>query len=122
MDRPPHHGLPMTALFLDDERFPPNDGRQWIIVRTVPQAVRWIKTHGLPEHLSFDNDLGLTLEGRHLAMWLVRVDMDRDGTWLPDEFSWFTHSQNCVNGVDDILGHHLKQRRQLLQRLGPRRP
>lgn len=99
------------ALFLDDERFPPRDGRQWDIVRTVPHAVAWIKRHGLPSHLSFDNDLGHPLEGRHLAQWIVRVDMDHEGRWLPDDFSWYVHSQNSVNGIDAILEGHLAGRR-----------
>lgn len=101
------------ALFLDDERFPPRDGRLWEIVRTVPQAVGWIKRHGLPSHLSFDNDLGRRLEGRHLAQWLIRVDIDQGGNWLPEDFSWTTHSQNSVNGIDAILEGHFSSRRRL---------
>lgn len=107
------------ALFLDDERFPPLDGHEWVIVRTVPAAVAWIKANGLPVHLSFDNDLQQRLEGRHLALWLVRTDAESGGTFLPDDFSWYVHSQNSVNGVDDQLRHWLATRHQpRIARLG----
>lgn len=98
------------ALFLDDERFPPNDGRDWAIVRTVPAAVAWIVKHGLPTHLAFDNDLQHRLEGRHLAKWLIRRDFESGGTFLPDDFSWYAHSQNSVNGINDLLGDWLRTR------------
>lgn len=99
-----------VSLFLDDERFPPEDGREWAIVRTVPAAVAWIVRHGLPAHLSFDNDLQRRLEGRHLARWLIRKDFEAGGTFLPDDFSWCVHSQNSVNGIDDLLEDWLRDR------------
>ena len=109
------------ALFLDDDRFPPDDGRSWVIVRTVPQAVRWIKAHGVPHHISLDNDLGRRQEGRHLVSWMIRVDIDHAGTFIPDNLTFYVHSQNCVNGMDNKLTHHLRTRHQTLARLkGPR--
>lgn len=110
---------PRPALFLDDERFPPEDGREWVVVRSVARAIAWIKAHGLPSHLSFDNDLGMRVEGRHLALWLVRVDGELDGTWLPDDFSYTVHSQNSVNGIAAVLDGHLAGRKRVLGRGRP---
>ena len=28
-------------LFLDDERFPPDDGREWVVARSVVDAIAW---------------------------------------------------------------------------------
>lgn len=106
-----------THLMLDDERFPPNDGNAWAVVRSVPEAVGWIKRHGMPAHISFDNDLQRRSEGRHFAQWLVRVDMENDGAFIPDGFTFYVHSQNAVNGIAAVLGHHLQGRQALLQRL-----
>jgi hypothetical protein len=100
------------ALFLDDERFPPKDGRSWVIVRTVAAAVAWVKKNGVPSHLSFDNDLQNRVEGRHFALWLVRTDAESGGKFLPHDFSWYVHSQNSVNGVDDQLRHWMLNRDQ----------
>lgn len=108
------------ALFLDDERFPPDDGRDWVIVRTVPAAVAWIKANGLPSHLSFDNDLGRPQEGRHLAKWLIRTDEEMNGQFLPDNFSWYVHSQNSKNGINDLLTDWLNSRHRFRRPMRPR--
>lgn len=110
----------MTALFLDDERFPPNDGRSWHVVRTVAEAVRWVKENGVPSFISFDNDLQRRLEGRHFAKWLVRCDVDANGHFLPADFDFYVHSQNSVNGIQAILAPYLDQRQALNARLASR--
>lgn len=104
-------------LMIDDERFPPSDGNAWVLVRTVAEAVRWIKAHGVPAHIAFDNDLQRRLEGRHLAQWMIRVDMEQRGTFIPAGFTFYVHSQNAVNGTKALLNHHLEGREALLQRL-----
>lgn len=114
---------PVTqALFLDDERLPPNDGRDWVVARSVAEAARWIRTHGLPSHLSFDNDLQRRLEGRHLALWLIRQDAEAQGAFLPDDFSWYVHSQNSVNGIQALLTDWFDRRRSLFRADGPKPP
>lgn len=107
--------LSAPALFLDDERFPPSDGRDWVIVRTVAAAVGWIKHNGLPSHVSFDNDLQNRLEGRHLAKWLIRKDAEAAGRFLPADFSWYVHSQNSKNGIDDLLSDWLRRRQDFVR-------
>jgi hypothetical protein len=47
----------MLKLFLDDERFPPDDGSEWVIVRSAFEAMLYCMDHGCPEFISFDHDL-----------------------------------------------------------------
>jgi hypothetical protein len=46
----------MTKLYLDDIRKPPDD--TWIVVRNFNDFCKHIETHGLPDVVSFDHDLG----------------------------------------------------------------
>ena len=82
-------------LFLDDERFPPDDNNCWTIVRTVEEAIAYVQKHGCPNHISFDNDLGQGMkEGWEFAQWLIDYDLDTDT--MPDNFSYYVHSQNTA--------------------------
>jgi hypothetical protein len=42
------------ALYLDDRRMPPNDGRNWRVARSRVKFEGILKEHGTPEHISFD--------------------------------------------------------------------
>ena len=98
------------ALFLDDERFPPADGRDWVIVRSVSDAIAWVGENGVPSYVSFDNDLGGALEGYDFARWLCERDMDADV--LPADFGFYVHSQNAARApaIRDLLEAHLRHR------------
>lgn len=85
-------------LFLDDERVPPELEMDWVIIRTYEGFTRHIETHGLPEFISFDHDLGLEKTGYDCAKWLTEYCMDRD-IRLPE---YYVHSQNPV-GRDAIV-------------------
>lgn len=97
----------MVSLFLDDERFPPEDGRNWHIVRSFAEATAWVEEHGCPALISFDHDLGEDGPGRELptgmdfARWLSSRDLDSG--CLPDDFEWRIHSANTA-GRDNIAG------------------
>lgn len=85
-------------LWLDDERNP-NDptyqdedfrakpGMVW--VKTVQDAKEILKT-GKVASISFDNDLGLPEEGRHLAKW---IEEEAFFERLPP-LQWSIHSRN----------------------------
>lgn len=91
-------------LFLDDERFPPNDSQRWEIARSVGQARVIVKSMGCPEFISFDHDLGHhQLSGKDFANWLIDIDIDSAGTVIPSNFEYYVHSQNPV-GVTNIKG------------------
>lgn len=72
----------MKKLFLDDVRtidmiYDPSMISQFDIVRTYDAFIDYITTNGLPDFISFDNDLGLdengnvAPDGLAAAKWLV---------------------------------------------------
>jgi hypothetical protein len=88
-------------LFLDDEREPPDDGQDWVVVRSVHEATTQALAAyllGIPlEYVSFDNDLGENQpEGKDFAKWLVKMDENRYPGMLTDDFNFYIHSQNPV--------------------------
>lgn len=87
-------------LFLDDERFPPDsDPEQWVICRTVPEAVSCVQTRGVPYFISFDHDLGPDIQtGYDFAKWLV--DQDLDGAIDLNGMKFYVHSQNNVGAAN----------------------
>lgn len=63
-------------LFLDDLRsvemvYPGKTDADFVIVRTYSDFIHYVKVHGLPDYISFDNDLG----------------EDEDGNLLPDGYA-----------------------------------
>lgn len=72
----------MKKLFLDDIRtidmvYPPNQVSEFDLVRSYAEFVSYIEEKGLPDFISFDNDLGLDQQGKlapdgyAAAKWLV---------------------------------------------------
>ncbi len=72
----------MKKLFLDDVRtidmvYDKSMESEFDIVRTYSAFVDYVKANGLPNYISFDNDLGLGKDGRvapdglAAAKWLV---------------------------------------------------
>lgn len=98
------------ALFLDDERFPVDDGHQWIIVRTFDEAVSYVQKHGMPKYASFDHDLGDGKNGYDFVKWLVEQDLTQNGTIIKEDFTFYTHSQNPIGvaNINAYLQHYLE--------------
>ena len=100
-------------LFLDDERNPPGDPMDWVVVRSYNEAVATIYNLGVPYFISFDHDLADDRTGYDFAKWLVEQDMDFfKGDYIPNNFEFYVHSQNPV-GRDNIqfyLDGYLAQR------------
>jgi hypothetical protein len=102
-------------LFLDDERFPVEDdgtplGNNFIIARTVEEAQNLIMLYGMPNYISFDNDLGENQpEGYSLVKWIVEMDMDGIIN-IKEDFSFYVHSQNSQAQVNipAYLNNYLK--------------
>ena len=88
------------ALFIDDERAPPADGRAWIIARTSAEALAIVHRAGWPDYVSFDHDLG----GDDTAMVFVKavIEILLDHA-KPLPFAWTVHSQNPI-GAESITG------------------
>lgn len=86
------------SIWLDDERdpnepkyqIPPfNANSNMIWVKSVAEAKELLK-NGNVSFISFDNDLGLSEEGRHLASWIEEQAYNKS---LPP-LKWAIHSQN----------------------------
>jgi hypothetical protein len=93
------------ALFIDDERFPPDHaGVNWVVVRSLDEAVAHVERAGAPSKVSFDHDLGDGVPtGKDFANWLIERDLDAGGAFLPADFEWVVHSMNPI-GAANIAG------------------
>lgn len=104
---------PLTKLFIDDLRTPKQG--EYVIIRSYPEAIGWMRKHGCPQFISFDHDLGSTSDhnGYDIAKWMVNVDLDNDGTWIPDDFEYHVHSANPVGAanITGIFESYLNERR-----------
>lgn len=96
-------------LFIDDERFPPDyvDGQHigegWNIARDMRRVQDFVLTHGIPNYISFDHDLGEDkANGFMIAKWLVNMHLDGLALF-PADFKYYVHSQNPV-GKANIEG------------------
>lgn len=108
-----------TLLWLDDIRDPNiGDAKNFISyliweffddvstdivwVKTQSEFENYIKEDGLPDLISFDNDLGIgNGEGYNCAKWLVEYCIDNNIN-LPD---WHVHSANPVakENIENLL-------------------
>jgi hypothetical protein len=89
-------------LFIDDERFPPSDGDEWVICRNLVEVQAVVAERGWPNFISFDHDLGHgEPTGMDIAKWLVEYDLDNQ--IMCDGFDYYVHSQN-VPGTINIRG------------------
>lgn len=87
-------------LFIDDERDPPNDGTEWVVVRNSKHACHWVAYYGLPDFISFDHDLGGDDTSMNFLQWLA-TDCLEDGREFT--FDYYVHSQNPI-GKANIEG------------------
>lgn len=100
-------------LFIDDERFPPNDGREWVICRNHFEVFECVFDLGMPSYISFDHDLGENLwSGYDIAKELVDIALttiDPDYKF-PADFDFYVHSQNPVGkaNIEGLLNGYLK--------------
>lgn len=90
-------------IFLDDLRiptdiYPDTINDDWKIVRNLTDFKNMIETSGVPDYISFDNDLGDSLEeGKDAAKWMVYEK------WLDiSNMSFLVHSAN-VSGVREYI-------------------
>lgn len=103
-------------LFIDDERFPPDDGRDWVIARSYGDAMVEVLNRGFPAYISFDHDLGHDkYTGFYFAKKLVENDIisgdreSRSAYKFPADFGYYVHSQNPVGkaNIEGLLNNYL---------------
>lgn len=89
----------MINLFLDDERNPEDvtwiryPSTNWVIVRDHVEFFKKLDGNVI-NRVSFDNDLGGTVEGVHIVHRLINQDIDED--ILHQDIEWFIHSKNNI--------------------------
>ena len=110
----------MYNLFLDDERIPYSTDKnvlnayhydknpiykdlEWIVVRNVQQFKDCILKKGMPEIISFDNDLQEVLEGYDAIKWLGNEYCTENNLDLP---RCYYHSKNNV-GYDNMTKYEM---------------
>ena len=116
----------MTGLmFLDDLRnpvdvswvsMPSYTNSDWAIVRSYDEAVVHVLSHGWPEFIAFDHDLGDVDSGKpektgyDFARWLIEYDLD--GNTMPDNFKFVVHSMNHIGGkrITALFENYFKER------------
>ena len=82
-------------LFIDDERVPlPVEAHLWHVVRTPLEAIgALIENAAHITHLSFDNDLQIATEGRHILAQILMTPPEC-GFVLPELQELRVHSAN----------------------------
>jgi hypothetical protein len=101
-------------LFIDDERLPPDDGKDWVVVRTSYDAILHVAKNGIPSYISFDHDLGGCDTSMEFIAWLIEAVLD-ERFKVPDDFNFYVHSQNPIGKsnieakMTSFLRHCFKQ-------------
>lgn len=105
----------MKALYIDDIRNPKTDN-DWVIVRTSQEAIDYVKENGMPQHCSFDHDLGGDDTSMVFVKWLINEDIEK-GNIIPKNFNYWVHSANPIGkgNIDGMLRSYLKFREKKLR-------
>lgn len=111
----------MEKLFLDDLRtvemvYPNAKAGEFHVVRSFDEFVNYIQTRGLPDFISFDNDLGtdatgeIAPDGYAAVKWLV-YKTDYDLTNL----KFHVHSANPVAAeqIRGLLTNYIKHLKEM---------
>lgn len=103
-------------MFIDDERYPPDDGKRWVICRNKLDVDWYVQMHGIPKFISFDHDLGEDQPtGYDIAKMLVEYDLgtdEQDKAWhgtLREGFQYYVHSQNPIGkaNIEGLLNGYI---------------
>lgn len=88
-------------LFIDDERFPPDDSNEWLIARSSNEAIDIVIKQGTPNFISFDHDLGGDDTAMRFIWFLIESHIEGSLDTFPTNY--YVHSQNPI-GVQNIKG------------------
>jgi hypothetical protein len=93
--RNPNNLMPKSTVTWKENYFLPEyQGLSLIWVKTYQEFVYCITKNGLPQMISFDNDLGRQLEGKDCAKWLFAYLVDTNYPFPTYDIS--VHSANPV--------------------------
>ena len=102
-------------IFLDDERFPP-DEKEFHIARTSEQCIGLMQENDCPEYISFDHDLGGEDTAMRVVRWMIEQDIQHmlaGLRFIPENFTFYVHSQNPIGAanITGLLNSYLQFRR-----------
>jgi hypothetical protein len=92
-------------IYLDDIRmptdtYPKTQDSDWLIIRNLTDFKNTIETKGVPDYISFDNDLGESLEeGKEAVKWMV-YEKELDIS----DLEYKAHSANIGGPREDMIG------------------
>jgi hypothetical protein len=103
-------------LFLDDIRTPAhghNGGQNYTIARSTKQAKAMIEKTCMPKHISFDHDLGGDDTAMDLVKWIIEQDLNCEGHFIPEDFTFQVHSANPVGAqnLQAMLNNYLNYKK-----------
>lgn len=104
-------------IFLDDERFPPNDGGKFLIARSSDECIGLMREHDCPDFISFDHDLGGEDTAIRVVKWMIDTDINHlqaGFSFIPDNFTFYVHSQNPIGAknITELLNSYLRFRKE----------
>lgn len=97
-------------LYIDDIRNPKGDFDK--ITRNSEETINYLLRYGCPDFISFDHDLGGDDTSIIIIKWMVEMDLDMSGEFIPDNFTFNVHSANPVGAanIEGYLGGYLRRR------------
>jgi len=99
-------------LFLDKEKSPPKDEREWIVCRSGSDFIDEFMERGMPSHVSFGGYLG-KYSGTCLDIAHIIIDFDskthKDEYKIPENFSFEVHDDKNQNKekIEKVLNEYL---------------
>ena len=97
-------------LYIDDMRQPPDSS--WDLVRDTVEAIAYISQNGCPKEISFDYCLANGLTIMPFIDWLIKIDKENNGKFIPKDFCFDSHSSSIAGTAEilRVLGNYLKKK------------
>ena len=89
-------------LYIDDIRNPKTKFDK--ITRSSKETIEYLTRYGCPDYISFDHDLGGQDTSMIIVKWMVEMDLDMSGEFIPYGFEYNVHSANPV-GKANLEGY-----------------
>jgi hypothetical protein len=100
-------------MYIDDIRSPKKEYS--VVIRSSQEAEDYLIRNGCPNHISFDHDLGGDDTAMNIVKFIINMDLDMNGDWVPEDFTWNIHSANPVGAanIDGYLTSYMTQKSSL---------
>jgi hypothetical protein len=100
----------MKRLYIDDIRDP--KGEFDYIARSSNEAIEYLVRYGCPNYISFDHDLGEDDTALNIVKYMIELDLDSEGDFIPFDFDFNVHSANPVGkaNIEGYLKAYLKSK------------